>query len=56
MLFICQATTSILKGDVLYYICFTGVDDHIGWVQFGEVKSILDKADKKGVPLMTWKS
>ena len=34
---------------VLYLL--HGLDDHIGWVQFGEVKSILDKADKKGVPL-----
>ena len=33
---------------VLYLLHGAG-DDHTGWVQFGEVKSITDKANKNGV-------
>ena len=33
---------------VLYLLHGAG-DDHTGWVQFGEVKSITDKANKRGV-------
>lgn len=36
------------KYPVLYLLHGAG-DDHTGWVQFGEVKSITDKANKSGV-------
>ena len=31
------------------YLLHGGGDDHTGWVQFGEVKSIADKTNKEGI-------
>jgi S-formylglutathione hydrolase FrmB len=51
MLSICQGDYdhSNREYPVLYLLHGAG-DDHTGWVQFGEVKSIADKTNKKVFP------
>lgn len=48
MPFICRRITKVLTGVTRCFICCTALDDQTGWVQFGEVAYIADKAITSG--------